>query len=65
MFSQQNITILVQVILILAALNWALVAYNKTDLVQIVTGGGDIEKYTKFAIGAVGAYAAYQLYVEY
>lgn len=64
MFTQQNIALLVQVVLILAALNWALVAYNKTDLVQIATGGGEIEKYAKFAVGVVGVYAAYQLYVR-
>lgn len=65
MFTKQNIALLVQIILIAAALNWALVAYNNTDLVRMVTGGGQIEKYAKFAVGAAGAYAAYQLYLAY
>lgn len=65
MFTKQNIAILVQLILIVAALNWALVAFNNTDIVRIATGGGQIEKYAKFAVGGVGAYAAYQLYIAY
>lgn len=65
MFTQQNISLLVQLVLIVSALNWALVSYNNTDLVRIVSGGGQIEKYAKFAVGAAGAYAAYQLYLAY
>lgn len=63
MFTQQNLTLLVQIILIVAAINWALVAYNNTDLVRIVTGGGQIERFAKYAVGAAGAFAAYQQYL--
>jgi uncharacterized membrane protein YuzA (DUF378 family) len=65
MFTQQHIELLVQLVLIIAALNWALVSYNNIDLVRIATGGGEIEKYAKFAVGAAGAYAAYQMYLAY
>jgi uncharacterized membrane protein YuzA (DUF378 family) len=65
MFSEQTLALLVQAVLIAAALNWGLVAYNGTDLVQIVTGGGDMEKYAKFAVAAVAVFAAYQAYASY
>jgi uncharacterized membrane protein YuzA (DUF378 family) len=55
--------ILVQVLVIAGALNWGLVAFNGTDLVQQLTGGGDIEKYVKFAVAAAGIYLAYTIYV--
>jgi uncharacterized membrane protein YuzA (DUF378 family) len=54
---------LVQVLVIAGALNWGLVAFNGTDLVQQLTGGGDIEKYVKFAVAAAGIYLAYTIYV--
>lgn len=63
MFTQANLNLLIQVVLIAAALNWGLVAYNGTDLVKLATGGGDIEKYAKFAVAAAGAYATYLLYL--
>ena len=56
------ILMLVQVLVIAGALNWGLVAYNGTDLVQQLTGGGDIEKYVKFAVAAAGLYLAYTIY---
>ena len=61
MFDKKTVAMLIQVVLIIAALNWGLVAYNGTDLVKIVTGGGDIEKFAKFAVAAVGLLAAYNL----
>jgi uncharacterized membrane protein YuzA (DUF378 family) len=54
---------LVQILVIAGALNWGLVAFNGTDLVQQLTGGGDIEKYVKFAVAAAGIYLAYTIYV--
>jgi len=54
---------LVQVLVIAGALNWGLVAFNGTDLVQQLTGGGDIEKYVKYAVAAAGVYLAYTIYV--
>jgi uncharacterized membrane protein YuzA (DUF378 family) len=56
---------LVQIILIVSALNWGLVAYNGKDLVALVTKGGKIEQYTKFAIALAGVYAAYELYLAH
>lgn len=53
---------LAQVLVIAGALNWGLVAFNGTDLVEQLTGGGDIEKYVKFAVAAAGLYLAYTLY---
>lgn len=61
MFDMKMFAMLIQVILIIAALNWGLVAYNGTDLVKMVTGGGDIEKYAKFAVAAVGLLAVYNM----
>jgi|UniRef100_A0A6C0ALQ6 uncharacterized membrane protein YuzA (DUF378 family) len=57
------ILMLVQILVIAGALNWGLVAFNGTDLVQQLTGGGDIEKYVKFAVAAAGIYLAYTIYV--
>ena len=57
------ILMLVQILVIAGALNWGLVAFNGTDLVQQLTGGGDIEKYVKFAVSGAGIYLAYTIYV--
>ena len=62
MDSQKSIILLVQILLIAGALNWGLVAYNGMDGVKIATGGGDAEKYVKFAVAAAGLYHAYTLY---
>lgn len=65
MDNKKMMEIAVQLTLIAAALNWGLHAHNGTDLVKMATGGGDIEKYAKYAIAAVGLFAAYQLYEKY
>jgi uncharacterized membrane protein YuzA (DUF378 family) len=57
MFDNKMIAMAIQIVLIIAALNWGLVAFNGTDLVKMVTGGGNIEKYAKFAVAAVGLLA--------
>lgn len=62
MDSQKTIILLVQILLIAGALNWGLVAYNGTDAVNMVTGGGDPAKYVKFAVAAAGVYQAWLLY---
>jgi uncharacterized membrane protein YuzA (DUF378 family) len=62
MDSQKTIILLVQILLIAGALNWGLVAYNGTDAVNMVTGGGDVAKYVKFAVAAAGVYQAWLLY---
>jgi uncharacterized membrane protein YuzA (DUF378 family) len=63
MDSQKMFVLLVQILLIAGALNWGLVAYNGMDGVKMATGGGDVEKYVKFAVAAAGAYHAYTLYL--
>lgn len=59
------LSLLVQIILIVGALNWGLVAYNGTDAVQLVVGKGDVDKYIKFAVAAAGLYHAYHMYVTF
>ncbi|NBO99314.1 MAG: DUF378 domain-containing protein [Proteobacteria bacterium] len=65
MIDAKTIAILVQVLLIAGAINWGLVAYNGTDAVKLVTGGGQIEKIVKLAVAVAGLYSAYRLYVVY
>jgi uncharacterized membrane protein YuzA (DUF378 family) len=64
MFTDKNSLLVVQIVLIIAAVNWGLDAYNKKDAVKMLTNGGDFERYVKYAIAAVGLVAAYQLYVS-
>lgn len=52
----------VHALLIAGALNWGLVAYNGTDLVKTLTGGGDFERYVKYIVALAGLYFAYVLY---
>jgi uncharacterized membrane protein YuzA (DUF378 family) len=59
--------IVVKVVLILAALNWGLIAYNGTDLVKLaldIVQKPEYEKHVKLLIGVVGVYATYLLYIE-
>jgi uncharacterized membrane protein YuzA (DUF378 family) len=65
MLDKKSIVLVVQLLLIAGALNWGLVAYNGTDLVKQVSGGGDMDKYAKFVVAAAGLYAAYMLYEVY
>ena len=62
MFDEKILLQAVQIILIVGAINWGLVAYNGTDLVEQITGGGDIEKYVMYAVAASGVYFAYVLF---
>jgi uncharacterized membrane protein YuzA (DUF378 family) len=62
-----TVQIVITIVLIVAALNWGLVAYNGTDLVKILLNGvqrPEYEKHVKLAIGAVGVAAVYFLYVK-
>ena len=52
----------VHILLIAGALNWGLSAYNGTDLVETLTGGGDLAKYVKYLVALAGLYFAYALY---
>ncbi len=63
MFDAKTVRIIVHAILIVSALNWGLVAYNGTDLVKVITKGGALERYAKFAIAIVGLYAGYNMYL--
>jgi uncharacterized membrane protein YuzA (DUF378 family) len=59
-----NLILAIQLVLIVAALNWGLVAYNGTDLVKLILNKlkfDQYERHVKLAIGAVAVYAAYQL----
>ena len=56
MLDQKLVNLIIKIVVIIATINWGLVAATNTDLVKTVTGGGDIEKYTKIAIGIVGVY---------
>lgn len=57
---QAYIHMAINIIVIIACLNWGLVAYNGTDMVKIATQGNELaEKYVKLAIGIVGLYIIY------
>jgi uncharacterized membrane protein YuzA (DUF378 family) len=59
-----NLDLVIKIVLIVAALNWGLVAYNGTDLVKVALDAAKVpqhERYVKLAIGAVAVFAAYQL----
>lgn len=60
---QKMLILLVNILLIAGAINWGLVAYNGTDLVTMVTGGGDIETYVKYAVALAGIYHAYNVFM--
>lgn len=53
-----------QILVILGALNWGLVALQNMDLVQLIFGAGDIDRVIKVVIGAAAAYYAYTVYSE-
>jgi uncharacterized membrane protein YuzA (DUF378 family) len=55
--------LLVQILLIAGALNWGLVAYNGTDVVDTVVGV-DNAKYVKFAVAIAAVVQIYVLYVK-
>ena len=56
-----NLDTLVTILLIVAALNWGLLAYNGTDLVTKLTPKNPTaERYIKLAIGLAGLYAGYK-----
>ena len=59
---QKTLVLIVQIILIVGAVNWGLVAYNGTDLVKTLVGSGNAEKYVKMAVGVAGLYAAFLLF---
>lgn len=61
----QYIVLAVQIILIIGALNWGLVAFNGMDLVKMAVGAGQVDKIIKFAVAGAGGYAAYRLYLAY
>lgn len=59
---QKTLVLIVQIILIVGAVNWGLVAFNGTDLVKSLVGSGNAEKYVKMAVGVAGLYAAFLLF---
>ena len=55
------VLLLVQILLIAGALNWGLVAYNGTDVVDTLAGA-QFGQYVKFAVAAAGLVQIYALY---
>ena len=55
------VLLLVQILLIAGALNWGLVAYNGTDVVDTLVGTQS-GKYVKFTVAAAGLVQIYALY---
>ena len=58
-----TILVIVQILLIAGAINWGLVAYNKTDAVTFAVGE-DIGRYVKFAVALAGIYYAYTISMQ-
>lgn len=59
--NEQMIQLAIQVVLIIAAVNWALIAHGQQDLVTMVTKDPEIQKYIRTAFGVVAAYQAFLL----
>lgn len=55
----KQLLLVVHILLIAGAVNWGLVAYNGTDLVDLVTGGGEPARYVKYLVALAGIYFAY------
>jgi len=64
MFTQRNINLLVQILLIAGALNWGAVAFGK-DVVTTIVGTGQVDRLIKIVIACAGAYHAYMVYNAY
>lgn len=62
MIDEKIVSVVVQIILIVAAVNWGAVGYDGTDVVNMISFGFD--KQVKMIVGVVGIYAAYQFYVS-
>lgn len=64
MYSQDMMSLLVQILLIAGALNWGLVAIYNLDAVNMVAGAA-LGSYIKMAVGAAGIYAVYMLVMSF
>lgn len=65
MLTLQYFNILVQILIIVGALNWGLIALLKVDLVEKVTMENEIaEQSIKGIVGAAGLYSSYLLYLS-
>lgn len=63
MFSEKQLSLLAQILLIAGALNWGLNAYNGMDLVKMASMENPmVELGLKYAVALAGLYAAYKLY---
>ena len=63
-FKQNPFEKLIQVLLIVGAINWGLIAYNGTDFVRNITqliNYQPLDKYLKLAVGIAGVYTLYKL----
>jgi uncharacterized membrane protein YuzA (DUF378 family) len=62
-FKQNPLDKLVQLLLIVGAINWGLLAYNGTDIVRLlsnVVGYTPLDRYLKLAVGIAGIYMLYK-----
>ena len=65
MIADKYILLAVQIILIVGAINWGVVAYNGMDLVKLAVGAGQVDRIIKFIVAAAGIFSAYKLYQAY
>lgn len=61
MFTQSNLFLIINLLLIAGALTHGAIAIKGIDPVKEITGGGDYEKYVKITVGAAGLFTAYKL----
>jgi len=54
--------LIIQILVIAGAINWGLITLQNIDIVKILVGSGQLERYIKLAIGAAGLYSAYLIY---
>jgi len=63
----QYVKLVVQLIIIVGAINWGFIAYNGTDFVSkgaAVIGYPALDRYVKMVVGIAGVYGLYDLYTN-
>ena len=56
--------LIIEILVIAGAINWGLLTLQNIDIVKVLFGSGQLERYIKLAIGAAGLYYAYLIYNE-
>lgn len=62
-FKENPLDKLVQLLLIVGAINWGLLAYNGTDIVRLlsnIVGYTPLDRYLKLTVGIAGIYMLYK-----